>query len=106
VLRTSLENNLRIIEESIAYLRAQGRAVIYDAEHLFDGYKLDPAYTLETLKAAARGGAETIVLCDTNGGTMPWEVIEIVRGIKASLQTPLGIHTHNDAECAKALRWQ
>ena len=102
VLRTSLENNLRIIEQSIAYLRSQGRGVIYDAEHLFDGYKLDPAYTLETLKAAARGGAETIVLCDTNGGTMPWEVTEIIRAIKASLDTPLGIHTHNDGECAVA----
>jgi 2-isopropylmalate synthase len=102
VLRTSLENNLRIIEQSIAYLRAQGRLVIYDAEHLFDGYKLDPAYTLETLKAAARGGAETLVLCDTNGGTMPWEITEIVRAIQAKIDAPLGIHTHNDGECAVA----
>jgi 2-isopropylmalate synthase len=102
VLRTSLENNLRIIEHSLAYLRAQGRSVIYDAEHLFDGYKLDAAYTLETLKAAARGGAETIVLCDTNGGTMPWEVTQIVRAIQAEIDTPLGIHTHNDGECAVA----
>jgi 2-isopropylmalate synthase len=102
VLRTSLENNLRIIEHSLAYLRAQGRSVIYDAEHLFDGYKLDAAYTLETLKAAARGGAETIVLCDTNGGTMPWEVTQIVKAIQAEIDTPLGIHTHNDGECAVA----
>jgi 2-isopropylmalate synthase len=102
VLRTSLENNLRIIEQSIAYLRSQGRPVVYDAEHLFDGYKLDPAYTLETLKAAARGGAETLVLCDTNGGTMPWEIGEIVRAIQAEIDTPLGIHTHNDGECGVA----
>ena len=76
--------------------------MIYDAEHFFDGYKLDPAYALETLKAAARGGAETVVLCDTNGGTMPWEVTEIVRAVQASLNTPLGIHAHNDGECAVA----
>ncbi len=76
--------------------------MIYDAEHLFDGYKLDPAYALETLKAAARGGAETLVLCDTNGGTMPWEIAEIVRAIRAEIDTPLGIHTHNDGECAVA----
>ena len=83
VLRTTLDDNLRIIEESLAYLRAQGRRVIYDAEHFFDGYKADPAYALETLRAAVRGGAETVVLCDTNGGSMPWEITEIVRDVKA-----------------------
>jgi 2-isopropylmalate synthase len=102
VLRTSRENNLRMIEESVAYLCAQGRRVIYDAEHLFDGYKEDPVYALETLRSAARGGAEIIVLCDTNGGTMPWEVAEIVRAIREALRHPLGIHTHNDGECAVA----
>lgn len=102
VLRTSRENNLRMIEESIAYLRSQGKRVLYDAEHLFDGYKEDQAYALETLKAALRGGAETIILCDTNGGTMPWEITEIVGAIKAELNHPLGIHTHNDGECAVA----
>ena len=100
VLRTTLDDNLRIIEQSLAYLRAQGRRVIYDAEHFFDGYKADQAYALETLRAAARGGAETVVLCDTNGGSMPWEVAEIVRTIKAALNHPIGIHTHNDGECA------
>lgn len=100
VLRTTLDDNLRIIEQSLAYLRAQGRRVIYDAEHFFDGYKADQAYALETLKAAARGGAETVVLCDTNGGSMPWEIAEIVRTIKAALNHPIGIHTHNDGECA------
>jgi 2-isopropylmalate synthase len=102
VLRTTLDDNLRIIEQSLAYLRAQGRRVIYDAEHFFDGYKADPAYALETLRAAVRGGAETVVLCDTNGGSMPWEIARIVHTIGAELQHPLGIHTHNDGECAVA----
>lgn len=103
VLRTTLDDNLRIIEQSLAYLNAQGRRVIYDAEHFFDGYKADPAYALETLHAAVRGGAETVVLCDTNGGTMPWEITEVVRAVSAGLkQHPLGIHTHNDGECAVA----
>lgn len=102
VLRTTKENNLRIIEESIAYLVSQGRAVIYDAEHFFDGYKLDADYSVETLKAAIRGGAETLVLCETNGGAMPWEVTEIVRQVRAKVDHPLGIHAHNDGECAVA----
>ncbi|MGC8855843.1 MAG: citramalate synthase [Anaerolineae bacterium] len=100
VLLTTLEDNLRIIEQSVAYLRAQNRRVIYDAEHIFDGYKADPAYALETLHAAIRGGAETLVLCDTNGGTMPWEMEAILRQVKTSITHPLGIHTHNDGECA------
>jgi 2-isopropylmalate synthase len=100
VLRTTLAENLRLIEQSLAYLRAQGRRVIYDAEHFFDGYKADPAYALETLQAATRGGAETVVLCDTNGGTLPWEITSIVREVQAALNHPIGIHTHNDGECA------
>lgn len=100
VLLTTLEDNLRIIEQSVAYLRSQNRRVIYDAEHFFDGYKADSAYAIETLKAAMRGGAETLVLCDTNGGTMPWEVEQIIREMKASIQHPFGIHTHNDGDCA------
>ncbi len=102
VLRTSQQNNLRMIEESVAYLRQHGRRVIYDAEHLFDGYKEDPDYALETLRAAVRGGAEIVVLCDTNGGSMPWEVTAVVRLIRSELAHPLGIHTHNDSECAVA----
>lgn len=102
VLRTSYEENLRIIEQSLAYLRSQGRRVIYDAEHFFDGYKADPVYALETLKAAVRGGAETVVLCDTNGGNLPWEIAETLKTIRQALQHPLGIHTHNDGECAVA----
>lgn len=99
VLLTTLEDNLRIIEQSVGYLRAQDRRVIYDAEHFFDGYKADSSYALETLRAAVRGGAETLVLCDTNGGTMPWEIEAIVREVKTAVGHPLGIHTHNDGEC-------
>ena len=102
VLRTTFEDNLRIIEQSLAHLKSQGRRVIYDAEHFFDGYKADASYALETLKAAARGGAETLVLCDTNGGTMPWELSEIVRTVRQAIDHPLGIHVHNDGECAVA----
>ncbi len=106
VLLTTLEDNLRIIEQSVAYLKANGRRVIYDAEHFFDGYKADPAYAIETLQAAIRGGAEMVVLCDTNGGTLPWEVERILREVSTGLNpspalpVPFGIHTHNDAECA------
>jgi 2-isopropylmalate synthase len=102
VLRTTLDDNLRIIEVSLAYLKAQGRRVIYDAEHFFDGYKADPGYALATLCAAVGGGAETVVLCDTNGGSMPWEIADIVRAVRQGLAHPLGIHTHNDGECAVA----
>jgi len=100
VLLTTLEDNLRIIEQSVAYLKANGKRVIYDAEHFFDGYKADASYALETLCAAIRGGAETVVLCDTNGGTLPWEVEHIIRDLKPALAHPFGIHTHNDSECA------
>ena len=102
VLRTSLEENVRIIEASLAYLKAEGRRVIYDAEHFFDGYRADPGYALETLRAAARGGAETLVLCDTNGGSLPWQVTSVVREVKAALGHPFGLHAHNDGECAVA----
>ncbi len=102
VLRTSLDDNLRIIEQSLAYLRATGRRVIYDAEHFFDGYKADAVYALETLRAAQRGGAETLVLCDTNGGSLPWEITDIFRQVQAAVPHPLGFHGHNDGECAVA----
>ena len=103
VLRTTLDENLAMIEDSVRFLRANGRRVVYDAEHFFDGYKSDPEYGLETLRAAARAGAETLVLCDTNGGSMPWEVDEIVRTIRTALpEAQLGIHAHNDGECGVA----
>jgi 2-isopropylmalate synthase len=103
VLRASLEENLRMVEDSVTFLRYHDRRVIYDAEHFFDGYKADPEYALETLRAAARGGAETLVLCDTNGGSMPWEIehaIDMVRD--AFPDARLGIHAHNDGECGVA----
>jgi 2-isopropylmalate synthase len=102
VLRTNLDENLRIIEDSLAYLKAQGRRVIYDAEHFFDGYRADREYAIETLKAAARGGAETLVLCDTNGGSLPWQIGEIVESVRKVVDHPLGIHCHNDSESAVA----
>jgi 2-isopropylmalate synthase len=102
VLRTSFEENLRLIQESIAYLTAQGRTVIYDAEHFFDGYAADPVYAVETLQAALRGGAQTLVLCDTNGGSLPWNIASITKTIGSQLPAALGIHAHNDGECAVA----
>jgi 2-isopropylmalate synthase len=102
VLRTTLDDNLRIIEGSLAYLRERGRRVVYDAEHFFDGYRADAAYALSTLEAAVRGGAETLVLCDTNGGSLPWQIAEIVRAVRAKVKAPLGIHAHNDSETAVA----
>jgi 2-isopropylmalate synthase len=102
VLRTTLDENLRLIEKSLAHLREMGRRVVYDAEHFFDGYRADPAYAVATLQAAVRGGAETLVLCDTNGGSMPWQIAEITRAVNAAVKHPLGIHAHNDSETAVA----
>jgi 2-isopropylmalate synthase len=103
VIRTTPEENLRIIRESLAYLKSHGREVIYDAEHFFDGYKLEPEYALQTLQAALEGGAELLVLCDTNGGTMPWEVEDMTRVVAERFPgVRLGIHTHNDSELAIA----
>jgi 2-isopropylmalate synthase len=101
-LQISEEENLEIIEDSVRHLKEHGKEVIYDAEHFFDGYKSDKAYALKTLHAAERAGADTIVLCDTNGGTLTHEVTEIVRDVKQHLAVPLGIHTHNDSEVAVA----
>jgi 2-isopropylmalate synthase len=118
-LNTSLEENLAMIRETIEYLNSQGRRVIYDAEHWFDGYKHNPEYALKTLITAREAGAEWLVLCDTNGGTLPHEVGQIVRdvvdaigvrsqesGVKSEFETQntplLGIHTHNDSDTAIA----
>ena len=103
VLRTTLEENLRMIEESVAYLIAQGKRVIYDAEHFFDGYKADPAYALETLRAAERGGAEThrAVRHQRRHHALGSQRIH-PRGRGRPSRSPLGIHTHNDGECAVA----
>lgn len=96
-LGTTLEENLAMIGDSVGYLRANGLEVIYDAEHFFDGYKRNRAYALETLQAALESGARTLVLCDTNGGTLPEEVYEIVSAVREALPgARLGIHAHND----------
>ena len=102
VLRTTPDENLRMIEESVRFLVSQGREVIYDAEHFFDGYDAHPGYAVETLKAAERGGAACLVLCDTNGGTMPLHLQEIIEAVKPQVATPLGVHCHNDAGMAVA----
>ena len=102
VIRTTLEENLDMIESSVAYLKEHSEEVIYDAEHFFDGYKANPEYALETLKAAELGHADCIVLCDTNGGTMPWEIEQIIAEVQKRISTPLGIHVHNDSGLAVA----
>jgi 2-isopropylmalate synthase len=102
VLRTTLDENLRMIEETVAHLVKNGRRVIYDAEHFFDGAREDEAYALETLRAAERGGAEALVLCDTNGGTLPWEVEARVRALVGTVKPAVGIHAHDDSGCAVA----
>ncbi|HEY63624.1 MAG TPA: citramalate synthase [Caldilineae bacterium] len=102
VLRTTLEENLRMIEETVRYLKAHGREVIYDAEHYFDGWKANPEYALETLRAAEAAGADWIVLCDTNGGCLPWEIEDGIKAAQQAVSTPLGIHAHNDSGVATA----
>lgn len=112
-LKTTLAENLAMIQDTITYLRANGRRVIYDAEHWFDGYKHNPVYALETLKAAIAAGAEWLVFCDTNGGTLPHEITQIISDVIIALDLStalssqstvpqLGIHTHNDSELAVA----
>ena len=102
VLRTTPDENLAMIEDSVRYLVEQGRRVIYDAEHFFDGANEDEDYALATLCAAVAGGAEAIVLCDTNGGTLPWQVEARVRAIVAALPVAIGIHAHDDTGCGVA----
>ena len=102
VLRASLDENLRLIEDSVRFLRERGRRVIYDAEHFFDGYKAQPEYALRTLKAAEEGGAETVVLCDTNGGSLPGEIAEICVAVRGAVGVPFGMHCHNDAGMSAA----
>ncbi|WP_209466601.1 citramalate synthase [Symbiobacterium terraclitae] len=97
-LGTTLEENLRMIRESVAYLKRQGREVVYDAEHLFDGFRRNPEYALATLRAAVAGGADWVVLCDTNGGTLPEDAAAVVRRVAAELPgVRLGIHAHDDS---------
>jgi len=103
VVRVSGEENLAMIAESIAFLVARDKRVLFDAEHFFDGWRADRAYALACLRAAAQAGAERLVLCDTNGPSLPSEVARAVAEVAAELPgVPLGIHCHNDAECAVA----
>jgi len=101
-LKISLDENIFMIEESVKYLKKKGLEVIFDAEHFFDAYKDNPAYALRAVEAAANAGVDWVALCDTNGGTLPHEVASIVRDVKARTPVPLGIHAHNDCECAVA----
>jgi 2-isopropylmalate synthase len=102
VLGTSLEENLAMIRDSVACCRAAGREVLYDAEHFFDGYRNNPEYALQTLRAAQEAGASVLILCDTNGGTLPDEIGEIVAAVRKSIGVELGIHCHNDSDVAVA----
>src|SRR5262245_7626033 len=102
VLGTTPEENLRMISDSVACCRAAGREVFYDAEHFFDGYKRNPEYALETLRAAQEAGASVVILCDTNGGSLPDEVAEATERVRRELRVELGIHCHNDSDVATA----
>jgi 2-isopropylmalate synthase len=103
VLQTDPEENLDMIFESVSYFKERHKEVIYDAEHFFDGYKANPDYAMLTLEAAVRGGADCLVLCDTNGGTTPWEVEEITKRVATRFEgVQLGIHAHNDSELGVA----
>lgn len=101
-LRTSLDENLAMIFDSIQYLKSKGLEVIYDAEHFFDGFKNNEDYALQTILKAEQAGADWIVLCDTNGGTMPDEIKSIVTKVRETVSTPIGIHAHNDCELGVA----
>ncbi len=102
VLRTSLDENERMIRETVAYLKEKGRTVFFDAEHFFDGFKDDDAFAMKMLQAAVDGGADTVILCDTNGGCLPHEVYDMTQSVVSALDVAIGIHTHNDAELAVA----
>lgn len=102
IIHTTLEENLLMIEESVRYLSENGLDVIFDAEHFFDGYKDNPQYALDVLRAAENGGAVCLCLCDTNGGTLPGEIAEIVGTVTNQIDVPVGIHTHNDGGLAVA----
>lgn len=99
-LKTTLEENLKMISDSISYLKSKGMEIIFDAEHFFDGYKNNPGYAMECLRAAELAGADVLCLCDTNGGSLSFEIQEIINKIIKLVTKPLGIHAHNDSECA------
>lgn len=101
-LKISAKDNLDLIDGSIRFLKKHGKEIIYDAEHFFDGYKDNPDYAIKTLLAAEKAGADVVVLCDTNGGTLTSEITEIVTDVCKKTSSPVGIHTHNDSELAVA----
>ena len=101
-LKISLEENLEIIYDSVAFLKKYAEKVFFDAEHFFDGYKDNPEYALKCLKAAQEAGADCIIPCDTNGGTLPYDIKRIFLEVNPHIYVPLGIHAHNDSECAVA----
>ena len=101
-LRTNLEEAVAMVRDSVAFLRSEGRRVFFDAEHFFDGYRSNPGFALAVLEAARNAGAERLVLCDTNGGMLPFDVASIVDDVAPQVSTPLGIHVHNDTGCAVA----
>ncbi|MDP2954215.1 MAG: citramalate synthase, partial [Chloroflexota bacterium] len=102
LLETSLEENLAMIADSVRFCRGKGVRVFFDAEHYFDGFKANPQYALRTVQAAAEAGAEVVVLCDTNGGALPSQIMAGVQATRQASPVPLGIHTHNDSELAVA----
>jgi len=102
ILETSLEENLAMIADSVAHVASNGRQAFFDAEHFFDGYKSDPDYAIQTVLAAAQAGANCVVLCDTNGGTLPTEIADVLEDVRRRTDVQLGIHTHNDSDLAVA----
>jgi len=102
VIKTTLDENLKMISDSISFLKKNKREAFYDAEHFFDGYKANPKYALKTILAAQQAKADCIILCDTNGGTLPEEITKIVKEVKKKIKIALGIHTHNDQGLAVA----
>src|SRR4051794_29955569 len=101
-LRTTLEENLRMVADTVRHLRENGQRVFLDTEHFFDGYRANRAYALEVVRVAAEAGADVVALCDTNGGTLPRELQDVVRDVLESTGARLGIHCHDDAGCAVA----
>ncbi len=101
-LRTTLDENLRMIADSVRFLTRRGRTVMYDAEHFFDGFRHNPGYALKSLEAAVQNGARVVILCDTNGGSVPGSITRAVQAVRQKLRVPLGIHCHNDADLAVA----
>ncbi|HEX2998884.1 MAG TPA: citramalate synthase, partial [Armatimonadota bacterium] len=101
-LRVTRDQNLAMIADSVRFLKAHAEQVFFDAEHFFDGYRSDPQYALAALQAAASAGADCLVLCDTNGGALPDQIATTMRAVREHLQTPIGIHAHNDSELAVA----